>query len=57
MVDECGSEPHSRSASPAPSSGLESNLIKDAQIQIEVPQDNLMIGKITLQFFVIFFLD
>ncbi|KAK7603642.1 hypothetical protein V9T40_003641 [Parthenolecanium corni] len=30
------SEPHSRSASPAPSSGLENNSIKDAPIQIEV---------------------
>lgn len=33
---ECASETHSRSASPAPSSGIENNSVKDAPIQIDV---------------------
>ncbi|XP_065226643.1 ral GTPase-activating protein subunit alpha-1 isoform X2 [Planococcus citri] len=33
---DCASEQHSRSASPAPSSGIENNSIKDAPIQIDV---------------------
>ncbi|XKL61926.1 hypothetical protein PGB90_001759 [Kerria lacca] len=35
-MQECNSETNSRSASPAPSSGMENNSIKDAPIQIDV---------------------